>query len=173
MKYLKLTVLTFLILGFFNLSVANEVYFVNLQKVLNTSKAGSGAQESLKKEYSSKNKKFKAESASLKKEETELISQKKSLTPEEYKNKVSALRKKNIDFQKRRREASNDFVKKKNKARASLVSAINPILEKYMSENNIMMILNEKNVILASSKRDLTQTIIDLLNKELKSIKIN
>ena len=149
------------------------MYFVNLQKVLNTSKAGNGAQEALKKEYSSKNKKFKAESASLKKEETELISQKKSLTPEEYKNKVSALRKKNIDFQKRRREASNDFVKKKSKARASLVNALNPILEKYMSENNIMMILNEKNVILANSQRDLTQTIIDLLNKELKSIKIN
>ena len=78
-----------------------------------------------------------------------------------------------LDFQKRRRTASNDFSKKKNKARAALISAINPILEKYMSENNIMMIINEKNVILANSKTDLTQTIIDLLNKELKSIKIN
>ncbi len=42
-----------------------------------------------------------------------------------------------------------------------------------MDENNIMMILNEKNVILANSKIDLTKTIIDLLNKELKSIKLN
>ena len=42
-----------------------------------------------------------------------------------------------------------------------------------MDENNIMMILNEKNVILANSKIDLTNTIIELLNKELKSIKLN
>ena len=42
-----------------------------------------------------------------------------------------------------------------------------------MSENNIMMIINEKNVILANSQRDLTQNIIDLLDKELKSIKLN
>ena len=92
---------------------------------------------------------------------------------EEYKKKVSALRKKNIDFQKRRRKASNDFVTKKNNARNQLLKALNPILQKYMSENNVMMIINEKNVILANSKKDLTKTIIGLLDKELKSIKLN
>ena len=92
---------------------------------------------------------------------------------EEYKTKVSALRKKNIDFQSRRRAASSSFIKKKNNARNSLLKALNPILEKYMTENNVMMIFNEKNVILANSKRDLTETIIGLLDKEVKSIKIN
>ena len=173
MKYLKLTALIFLLLSFFNSSYSEDLYFVNMQKILNNSKAGSAAQESLKKEFAAQTKKFKGESAALKKQETELISQKKSLSPEEYKKKVSALRKKNIDFQTRRRNASNDFLKKKTNARNKLVKAINPILEKYMSENNVMMIINEKNVILANSKRDLTQTVIDLLNKELKSIKLN
>ena len=89
------------------------------------------------------------------------------------KKKVSALRKKNADFQKRRRTASGDFVKKKNNARNELLKALNPILQKYMDDNNITMILNEKNVILANSKVDLTSKIIELLNKELKSIKLN
>jgi len=173
MKYLKLTVLLFLLLGFSNISFSEEVYFVNMQTILNKSKAGSGAQEKLKKDFASQNKKFKNESNSLKKEETELITQKKSLSPEDYKKKVSALRKKNIDFQQRRRKASNDFVTKKNNARNQLLQALNPILQKYMSDNNIMMIVNEKNVILANSKRDLTKTIIGLLDKELKSIKLN
>ena len=173
MKYLKLTVLLFLLLGFSNISFSEEVYFVNMQTILNKSKAGSGAQEKLKKDFASQNKKFKNESNSLKKEETELITQKKSLSPEEYKKKVSALRKKNIDFQQRRRKASNDFVTKKNNARNQLLQALNPVLQKYMSDNNIMMIVNEKNVILANSKKDLTKTIIDLLDKELKSIKLN
>ena len=173
MKYLKLTVLLFCILGFLNTSSAEEIYFVNMQTVLNKSKAGSGAQEKLKKNFESQNKKFKDESNSLKKQETELISQKKSLSPEEYKKKVSELRKKNIDFQQRRRNASNDFVKKKNNARNQLLKALNPILQKYMSDNNVMMIINEKNVILANSKKDITKTIIGLLDKELKSIKLN
>ena len=173
MKYLKLIALIFLLTGFFNWSHSEEVYFINIQQVLNNSKAGSAAQEILKKEFSAQNKKFKAESTSLKKQETELISQKKSLSPEEYKKKVSALRKKNIDFQTRRRKASNDFIKKKTDARNKLVKAINPILEKYMNDNNVMMIINEKNLVLADSKRDLTKTVTDLLNKELKSIKLN
>ena len=109
----------------------------------------------------------------MKKQETELITQKKTLSSEDYKKKVSALRKKNADFQKRRRTASGDFVKKKNNARNELLKALNPILQKYMDDNNITMILNEKNVILANSKVDLTSKIIELLNKELKSIKLN
>ena len=166
---------TFLILIIlpFNFALAENVYFINLKKVLNESKAGSGAQQKLLKEFENQDKKFKNESNALKKQETELIAQKKTLSQDEYKKKVSALRKKNLDFQSRRRNASNNFVKKKNNARNELLKALNPILKNYMDENNIMMILNEKNVILANSKIDLTKTIIELLNKELKSIKLN
>ncbi len=173
MKKFKLLILVALLLAPFNLVHSNDIYFINLKKVLNESKAGSDAQSKLLKEFESKDKKFKGESNALKKQETELITQKKTLSPEDYKKKVSALRKKNADFQKRRRTASGDFVKKKNNARNELLKALNPILKKYMDDNNITMILNEKNVILANSKVDLTSKIIELLNKELKSIKLN
>ena len=173
MKKYKVLVLIVLLLVPFNLAQSSEVYFINLKKVLNESKAGSDAQSKLLKEFESKDKKFKGESNALKKQETELITQKKTLSTEDYKKKVSALRKKNVDFQKRRRTASSDFVKKKNNARNELLKSLNPILQKYMNENNIMMIMNEKNIILANSKIDLTNIIIDLLNKELKSIKLN
>ena len=170
----KLIIILFLFQfsNIFSIASANEVFFINLKKVLNESKAGSVAQEKLLKEFENQDKKFKDEGNALKKQETELIAQKKSFSPEEYKKKVSALRKKNADFQKRRRTASSDFIKKKNNARNELLKVLNPILKKYMDENNVMMIFNEKNVILANSKRDLTNTIIDLLNKELKSIKL-
>ena len=173
MKKIKILFLFLILIYPFNLMAENQVYFINLKKVLNESKAGSAAQEKLVKEFENQDKKFKNESNALKKQETELINQRKTLSADEYKKKVSSLRKKNVDFQSRRRQASSDFVKKKNDARDKLIKAINPIIEKYMSENNIMMIINEKNVILANSQRDLTQNIIDLLDKELKSIKLN
>ena len=173
MKKIK-TLFLFLILIYpFNLMAENQVYFINLKKVLNESKAGSVAQEKLVKEFENQDKKFKNESNALKKQETELINQRKTLSADEYKKKVSSLRKKNVDFQNRRRNASSNFVKKKNNARNQLLKSLNPILQKYMDENGIMMIMNEKNVILANSKVDLTNIIIDLLNKELKSIKLN
>ena len=173
MKKIKILFLFLILIYPFNLMAENQVYFINLKKVLNESKAGSAAQEKLVKEFENQDKKFKNESNALKKQETELINQRKTLSADEYKKKVSSLRKKNVDFQNRRRNASSNFVKKKNNARNQLLKSLNPILQKYMDENGIMMIMNEKNVILANSKVDLTNIIIDLLNKELKSIKLN
>ena len=173
MKKIKILFLFLILTCPFDLMADNQVYFINLKKVLNESKAGSAAQEKLVKEFENQDKKFKNESNALKKQETELINQRKTLSADEYKKKVSSLRKKNVDFQNRRRNASSNFVKKKNNARNQLLKSLNPILQKYMDENGIMMIMNEKNVILANSKVDLTNNIIDLLNKELKSIKLN
>ena len=173
MKNIKIIILTIFLVFSINISNATEVYFVSMTKILNESTAGKKAQEFLKKKFVSQSKEFEKESKTLKKEESELIAKKKVLSPEEYKKSINKLREKNIAFQKKRQKSSNDFLKQKNEARGKMLVAINPILQKYMDENGIMMIMNEKNVILANSKVDLTNIIIDLLNKELKSIKLN
>ena len=137
MKKIKILLLFLILIYPFNLMAENQVYFINLKKVLNESKAGSSAQEKLVKEFENQDKKFKNEANTLKKQETELINQRKTLSADEYKKKVSSLRKKNVDFQNRRRDASSNFVKKKNNARNQLLKSLNPILQKYMDENGI------------------------------------
>ena len=62
---------------------------------------------------------------------------------------------------------------KKNEARAKLIKALNPILKKYMEDNNIQIILDKKNVLVSNSKFELTDEILKILDKELKSIKLN
>ena len=66
----KLNILFFIVLLIipFNLASSNEVYFINLKKVLNESKAGSDAQDKLLKEYKNQDKKLKNESNALKKQ---------------------------------------------------------------------------------------------------------
>ena len=68
---------------------------------------------------------------------------------------------------------ANDIFKKKEMARQQLNKALQPILEKYMSENNITMVLDRKTVVVAKTEIDLTDTVLKILNKELKSIKLN
>ena len=53
------------------------------------------------------------------------------------------------------------------------IKTLNPILQKYMNENNVEMIVDKKNILLANSKFDLTEKILKLLDKELKSIDLN
>ena len=173
MRYFKNFVITLILILSFNSSFASEIYFVDVKKILNESVAGKQAQDFLKKKFDTENKKFEKEAAALKKEESDLISKKKLVSKEEYKKSLDSLRTKSINFQKKRRKSSNEWVKKKNEARTKLVGALNPVMQKYMKENKIEMIIDKKNVLLANSNFDLTDKIIKILNKELKSINLN
>ena len=64
------------------------------------------------------------------------------------------------------------LLKNKNDARNQLMQALNPILTKYMSENNIQIILEKKYVIMANSKVDLTNEILKLLDNKIKSLNL-
>ena len=85
---------------------------------------------------------------------------------------MNDLRAKNINYQKRKREINNELLKNKNDARNQLMQALNPILTKYMSENNIQIILEKKYVIMANSKVDLTNEILKLLDNKIKSLNL-
>ena len=58
---------------------------IDFTKVLNSSKAGSAAQQKLKKQFQAETKKFEKLEKEVRIEETNIISQKKALSPEEYK----------------------------------------------------------------------------------------
>ena len=51
MRYLKIVFFVFLILNFYNLSFAGEIYFIDMTRILNQSKAGKEAQDFLKKKF--------------------------------------------------------------------------------------------------------------------------
>jgi len=172
MRYLKIIFFVFLILNFYNLSFAGEAYFIDMQRTLNQSKAGKEAQDFLKKKIITGNKKFKEEGESLKKEEIDLIAKKKTLSKDEYKKTLNQLREKNIKFQKKRANFTKTITTQRTEARSNLLKAINPILTKYMSENNVQIIIYRKYIVMANSKLDLTDKILEILNKELKSLNL-
>ena len=174
MKYFKILIFTLIIiLGYHNLSFSKEIYFVDLKKVLNQSKAGKKAQDFLKKKFENESKQFEKEGAAIRKEEADLIAKKKIISPEEYKKNLNSLREKNINFQKKRREASNEWVKKKNQARSKLLKVLTPIMQKYMQDNNVEIIVDKKYILLANSDFEITDKILKILDKELKSINLN
>ena len=126
MKYFKILIFTLIVVSYHNISFSKEIYFVDL-----------------KKKFENENKKFKKEGADIRKEETDLIAKKKIISPEEYKKSLNSLREKSVDYQNRRRQASNNWVKKKNEARAKLLEVLNPIMQKYMKENNVELIIDK------------------------------
>ena len=94
------------------------------------------------------------------------------ISPEEYKKSLNELRKKNLAHQKIDNQLLIRYLKKE-KARAELNKALQPILEKYMSENNISIIVDKKSIIVGKTEIDLTDKILKLLDTKLQSINLN
>ena len=152
---------------------ASEVYFVDYSKVMNESIAGKKAQNFLKNLLNNSNKKFNESANKLKEEENKIISQRNALSKEDYNKKVDALRKKVFEKNKNRDKSIKDLAKKRKKAGNEMLKNLNPILGKYMEENNIAVVIDKKNVLMGNKKFEITSQIIEILNKEFKSINLN
>ena len=140
--------------------------------VLNKSKAGKGAQDFLKKSFTDNQKKFIEIEKSLKKEETDLLEKKNILTKDEYNKKTDSLRKKVIDYQSQRRASLDKIATQRIKAKDTLLQKVTPILDSYMKENNISLVLDKKNTLGGSPEVDITKIIVEKLNKELPSLNL-
>ena len=152
---------------------AESPYYLNFKYILNESTAGKKAQTSLKNKLDKGIKSLRAEEAKILEDEKKLIQQKKILAPEEYKKKVAELRNKVSKIQKKRNDLLNSVAKQRSKAKNELLKNLNPIMKNYMQEKKIRMIVDKKDVLLADENLDITKDIIALLNKKLKSIKLD
>ena len=152
---------------------ASEVYFVDYSKVMNESIAGKKAQNFLKNSLNNSNKKFNESAIKLKEEENKIISQRNALSKEDYNKKVDALRKKVFELNKNSEKSIREVATKRKKAGDEMLKNLNPILGKYMRENNISVVIDKKHVLMGDKKFEITSQIIEILNKEFKSINLN
>ena len=143
-----------------------------MKYVLNFSKAGKGAQDFLKKSFTDNQKKFADIEQNLKKEEIDLLEKKTILSKEEYTKKTDALRKKVIDYQSQRRASLDKIATQRAKSRELLLQAIDPILNTYIKENNISLVIDKKDMLGGNPENDITQTIVKKLNEELPSLNL-
>ncbi len=140
---------------------------------MNESTAGKKAQTYLKNLLNNSNKKFNETAKKLKDEENKIIGQKNALSKEEYKKKADALRKKVFELNKSRDNLIRDVAAKRKKAGDEMLKKLNPILGDYMKENNISVVIDKKNVLMGDKKFEITSQIIEILNKQFKSISLN
>ena len=109
----------------------------------------------------------------IQEKEKKVIQQKKIVSAEEYKKKVTGLRNKVSALQKERSNLLNDVSKLRLKAKNELLRNLNPILETYMKEKKIRIVLDKKSILLADENLNITKDIMKILNQKLKSIKLN
>jgi len=152
---------------------AEVPHFLDFKYILNQSDAGKKAQTFLQNKLQKGIKNLQVKEKKILEEEKKLIQQKKIISPEAYKDKVTELRKKVSSLQKERNTLLESVAKQRAKAKNELLKNLNPIIKDYMNEKNIRMVVDKKSLLLADEKLNITNDIIGLLNKKLKTIKLN
>ena len=173
MKYLvKFFVVTFFLIVSTYTFAEQKIVVLDMKQVLNNSKAGKGAQDFLRKSFNDNAKKFSDMEKAMKQEENDLLAKKKILSKEEYTKKTNVLRKKVIDYQSERKSSLDKITTQRSEFRETLLKKVRPIVDSYIKENNISLVMDKKNMIGGLTEYDITKIIIEKLNKELPSLNI-
>jgi len=174
MKYIiKIIVITYLIFGTTNAFAEDKVVYIDMNKILTDSKVGIFVEKELTKSHEAKLDNFNKTEEKLKKEEIDLISKRNVMAREEFDKNVKILNEQAQEYQTQRRKWFDDISQKRNKARAEVLKSLDPIMTEYFEKNNISLILYKRNIAIGISELDVTDRIIDELNKKLPSIKLN
>ena len=162
----------FLLLSVNNLFAEDKVAYLDIDRILTNTIAGKSLLNTLKKEEDSIINKFKKKDEEFKNEEKKILAKKNLISKEEANNEMKTLQ---IKFQKYRNDKSKkieDLKIKKNKNILNFLNSINPIIEKYMMDNSIYMLMDKKNVFIASKNYNITNKLIELIDNQIKTVEI-
>ena len=168
-KYLTFIVVFFLLQNS-NL-LAEKIVYLNMEKIMKTSKPGKSIILKINETKEKNLKKFKKIEEDLKKDEEDLIAKKNILSEEEFQKKFDLLKKKINDYKILRQNSIQDITTKRRNASTEFFKQINPILGKYASDNEISFILQKKNIIMGKTELDITDDILKIIDKEVSKIK--
>lgn len=148
------------------------IRFVDFNNLVLSSVAGKDINKKIKKLSETELSKLNKKQETLAEKETKLIAKKNILEAEVFQKELENLKKEINEFKKNRNDKINEINKKQSIAKTQLIKEINIILTDYASKNSISIILNKQSVVAGKKELEITNEIIDDLNKKIKTIKI-
>ena len=94
--------------------------------------------------------------------------QKNILSGEQLNEKLLELNNNIKKFQNEEKKLANDFNLVKKKQLDNFFKRIIPVIEKYINDNQINIVIDKKNIFIANKKNNITEDIVVLINETLK-----
>ena len=174
MNIFKFLISSLVIFFYFNIAAnAEKIVYINMDKIMQISKAGKAAIEKINKQKKRDINKFRKIEEDLKAQEMDLINKKNVLSSEEFNKNIESLTKRINDYRKLRQEAIDTSTKNRLNASADFANKIKPILAEYAGDNDIDMVIQKKNIIMGKSSLDITNEILKIVDDKISNLKIN
>tara|TARA_A100001234_G_C12562256_1_gene357933 strand:+ start:161 stop:661 length:501 start_codon:yes stop_codon:yes gene_type:complete len=164
-KFFQFLFFLFILINTTNLNAKENIVFIDLNYVLNESNNGKKILDELKNINEKNKKKFSNEEAQLDKERNDIKKLKNIISKEEYNKKVALFQEKVELYNKEKTKIIKSFENKKKKELDNFFNNLNNIMNIYMKENKISLIIEKKNIVMAATKNDISNQILELVNK--------
>ena len=104
----------------------------------------------------------------LKNEENKILSSKNLISEDQLKTDIETFKKKLSEYKVFKEDEISKLKEIRNQEVKNLLNSINLIIEAYMNENSISIVIDKKNIYIAKKEYDITNNLIELINKNIK-----
>ena len=146
----------------------DNVAYINLDYVLNNSIFGKKIIDKLNQINNENIKVIQSNEKILKDKETKHLKEKNILSKEIYNQNLKKLKNEIKEFRLTNIENKKKFQQTKKNEFDNFLSKIEPILNNYMKENSLNILLDKKNIFIGKSELDITEKIINIINLKIK-----
>jgi len=166
MKYLIFLIFIFLKVTTF--AYGSNVVYIDMSYILSNSIKGKSILDELDSENKKNIKELESKEKILKDLEKNISNQRNILSKEEFNKKVNDLKSKVIIFRKDKDKLVQKFNDLKNNVIQNFMKDVEPLVSDYMEKNSINIVLAKKDVIIGKKNLDITDEILEIVNKNIK-----
>ena len=149
-----------------------NIVYLDIQYIIDNSNLGKFYKTKIKIKQDNNNEILQSEQKKLKEKEQEINNQKNILKKEELNKQFVEFNNLVVKYKELRKELNNSIVKEKKNYSTEILSILNPLLTNYVENNNIHLVVDKKNILVGIKSLDITNTLLDILNKETKERKL-
>ena len=165
----KIFLYFFLFIFIFNskISFGNTV-FIDIDFVIKNSNIGKITLKKLETLNNQNIEKLKNKQSELKNLENELNNKKNIISSDEFNKELKELEAKFKNFNSEKEKMVNNFKSEQNKEISSVLKKINSVIQNYMNNNSIELVLDKKNIFVGKVSSDITEKILIEVNNKFR-----
>ena len=159
-----ITIIIFFIVIPTNIFAENKIAYLDIDFILSNTNIGKSLFKKIQKFESDKINELNDKEKILKDEENKILASKNIISKDELNKNINEFQIKLKHYKNFRLDEINLLKKKRNEDILNLLKSINPLIEKYMNDNSISILIDKKNIFIADKNFDITKNLIDLID---------
>ena len=170
MKFIKIFSIIIIIIIFnLNLAYSNDkVSFINLDLLIKKTNIGKLILRDIEQLNEKNLVNLKNKENELKSLEDKIKKKKNIISKEEFEKEIDQLRQNIKKFKNYKNKLVTEIENKKNNDFNEFFTKVNPIIQNYMDNNSIDILLERKNVFMSKNSSDITERLIIEINNKFK-----